>query len=87
MAIRAHSRIAEFTSYMPLQHFQEFERGNFIVQILSGEFSRIHYGQVHEQSNKKIKSIKGPIDFVNLTSDELQRKWVIAGPEIAEYLE
>ena len=65
------------------QHFQEFERGNFIVQILSREFSQ----KVHEQSNKTIKSIKGPIDFVNLASDDFQRKWLIAGPEIAEYLE
>ena len=69
------------------QHFPEFERGLFIVHILSRESSRIHYDQVHEQSKKTIKSIKGPIDFVNLASDELQRKWVIAGLKIAEYLE
>ena len=50
------------------------------------EFSRIHYDQAHKQSNKTIKSTKGPIDFVNRASDELQR-WEIAGPEIAEYLE
>ena len=67
---------------------QEFERGNFVVQISSREFSRIHYDQAHEQSNKTIKSIKGPIDFVNRASDELQRRHEdIAGPEIAEYLE
>ena len=55
------------------QLYQEFERGNFVVQISSREFSRIHYDQAHEQSNKTIKSIKGPIDFVNRASDELQR--------------
>ena len=65
---------------------QEFERGNFVVEISSREFSRIHYDQAHKQSNKTIKSTKGPIDFVNRASDELQR-WEIAGPEIAEYLE
>ena len=32
-------------------------------------------------------SIKGPIDFVNRASDELQRRWEIAGRKIAEYLE
>ena len=69
------------------QLYQEFERGNFVVQISGREFSRIHYDQAHEQSNKTIKSNKGPIDFVNRRSDELQRRWEIAGSEIAEYLE
>ena len=67
--------------------YQEFERGNFVVQISGREFSRIHYDQAHEQSNKTIKSIKGPIDFLNHATDELHRRWEIAGPEIAEYLE
>ena len=69
------------------QLYQEFERGNFVVQISGREFSRIHYDQAHEQSNKTIKTIKGPIDFVNRASDELQRRCEIAGPEIVEYLE
>ena len=69
------------------QLYQEFERGNFVVQISSREFSRIHYDQAREQSNKTIKSIKGPIDFVDRASDELQRRWEIAGLKIAEYLE
>ena len=69
------------------QIYQEFQRGHFVVQISSREFSRIHYDQSHEQSNKTIKSMKGPIDFVNRASDELQRRWEIAGPEIAQYLE
>ena len=68
-------------------HIQEFERGNFVVQISSREFLWIHYDQAHKQSNKTIKSIKGPIDFVNRASNELQRRWKIAGPEIAKYLE
>ena len=69
------------------QLYQEFERGNFVVEISSREFSRIDYDQAHKQSNKTIKSIKGPIDFVNRASDELQRRLEITGPEIAEYLE
>ena len=56
------------------QLYQEFERGNFVVQISGREFSRIDYDQAHEQSNKTIKTIKGPIDFVNRASDELQRR-------------
>ena len=69
------------------QLYQKFERGNFVVQISSREFSPIHYDQAHEQSNKTVKSIKGQINFVNRESDELQRRWEITGPEIAEYLE
>ena len=70
------------------QLYQKFERGNFVVQISSREFSPIHYDQAHEQSNNKtVKSIKGQINFVNRESDELQRRWEITGPEIAEYLE
>ena len=69
------------------QLYQEFKRGNFVVQISSREFSRIHYDQAREQSNKTIKSIKGPIDFVDRASDELQRRWEIAGLKIAKYLE
>ena len=47
----------------------------------------MNYDQAHEQSNKTIKSIKGPIDFVNHASDEIQKSLEIAGLEIAEYLD
>ena len=69
------------------QLYQEFEKGNIVVQISNRKFSRIHYDQAHEQSNETKKSIKRPIDFMNRASDELQRRWEIAGPKIAEYLE
>ena len=67
--------------------FKEFSEGKFGVQISNREFSRIHYDHAHEQANKIIKSIKGPVDFVNRDNDNLQRRWEIAGPEVAEYLE
>ena len=69
------------------QLYQEFERGKIVAQISNRKFSRIHYDQAHEQSNETKKSIKRPIDFMNRASDELQRRWEIAGPKIAEYLE
>ena len=56
------------------QLYQEFKRGNFVVQISGREFSRTHYDQAHEQSNKTIKSINGPIDSVNHASDDSQRR-------------
>ena len=65
----------------------EFSTGNFVGQISNREFSRIHYDQAHEQCNKEIKSISGPINFVNRSDESLQRRWEIAGPEIAEYLQ
>ena len=52
------------------QLYQESERETFVVQISNREFSRIHYDQAHKQSNKTIKSNKGPIDILN----ELQRR-------------
>ena len=57
---------------------EQFEAGHFVVQVSGREFSRIHYDQAHEQSNKTIKSISGPINFVNRANDELQRRWEIA---------
>ena len=60
---------------------------HFAVQVSSWAFSRIHYNQAREQSNKTIKSISGPINFVNRANDNLQIRWEIAGPEIAQYLE
>ena len=63
--------------------YQEFERGNFVVQISSIQFLRIHYDQ---PNNKTINYIKGPIDFMNCARDELQSRWEIVGPKIAEYL-
>ena len=67
--------------------YKEFSTGNFVVQISNREFSRIHYNQAHEQCNKVIKSISGPINFVNRSDESLQRRWEIAGPEIALYLQ
>ena len=82
MAILAHSRFAEFAHHMPSTLSRIWKR-----KYCCPDFKRIHYDQAYEQSNKTIKSIKGPIDFVNRVYDVLQRRWEIAGPEIAEYLE
>ena len=57
------------------QLYQDFERGNFVVQSSGRQFLQIHYDQADEQSNKTIKFIIGPIDLVNCASDELQRRW------------
>ena len=54
-----------------------------LIQISGSQFSRIHYDQ---PNNKTIKYVRGPIGFVNCTSNELQRNWEIAEPKIAEYL-
>ena len=67
--------------------YQEFFDGNFVAQITNKSFSKIHFDQAHEQSNKTIKSISGPINFVNRADENLQRRWEIAGPEIADFLE
>ena len=67
--------------------YKEFLNGHIDVQITEKSFSKIHYDHAHEQSNKTIKSIRGPIDFVNQSDENIQRRWEIAGAEIADYLE
>ena len=69
------------------QVYQEFIEGKCVVQISNKESSRIHYDHAHEQSNKTIKSISGPINFENRADDDLQRRREVAGPEVAEYIE
>ena len=64
----------------------EFEAGNFTLSMSGRNFSNIHPDQAHEQSNKMIKSIRGPINFVNKVDEQTQRKWEIVGPEIIQYL-
>ena len=54
-----------------------------MVQISGSQFSRIHYDQ---PNSKTVKYIKGPVDFLNCSSDELQSRCETAGPKIAEYL-
>ena len=81
----AYSRFAEFTYHMP-STLSRIWKGTFVVQISGRQFSQIHYDQAHEQSNKAIKYIKGPIDFVNCACNELQSRWEIAGPKFAKYL-
>ena len=54
-------------------------------EISGRQFAQIHYDQAQEQSNKTIKYIKGPIDFVNWASDELQSRWEIAGTKITKF--
>ena len=67
------------------QLYQEFERGNFVAEISGRQFAQIHYDQAHEQNNKTIKYIKGPIEFVNWASDELHSRWEIAGTKITKF--
>ena len=70
MAISANSRFACILPITCPEPYQEFQRGNVGVQISGRKFSRIHYGQAHEQSNATIKSMKGPIDLVFRASHE-----------------
>ena len=51
--------------------YGEFVAGNFAAQITGRQFSRIHFNQAHEQNNKTIKSISGPIHFVDRSDENL----------------
>ena len=47
--------------------------GNFVALISGGQFSRIYYGQAHEQSHNTIQFIIGPIDFVKVERSRDQK--------------
>ena len=42
--------------------------------------------QAHEQANKQMKSIRDPINLVNMQDSSTQRKWETAEPETSQYL-
>ena len=57
------------------------------MQIPGRQFSRFDFDRAHEQSNKAIKFIIKPMDFINHVNNELQRRWEIAELKIDKYLD
>ena len=50
-----------------LSAIKNLKEGKLAVQISVSQFSRVHYDQ---PNNKTIKYMKGPVYFVNCSSDE-----------------
>ena len=61
--------------------YEEFKKGNFVVQKSSNVFSAMAMDQAHEQMNDVIKGDGGVIGITNNPSALL--KWTTACPEIA----
>ena len=45
--------------------YDEFKKGNFVVNNCGNSFSKIAMDQAQENNNKKIKSVSGYINLVN----------------------
>ena len=59
-----------------------FERGTFVVNKSSRDFSAIPIDQAHEQANTVIKAVGGAI---GMTEDHSAlRRWMVAGPEVSQ---
>ena len=68
------------------EHNQEFERGNFVVQISSIEsFQEFIMTKLTNKATRQFH--QRAINILNHESNELQRRWEIAIPKIAKYLE
>ena len=65
--------------------YKNLEKGFFSFQKSNKEFSRMALDQVHEQSNKVIKSTGGTTDLVNIHDSSLIR-WETCGHEIARII-
>ena len=65
--------------------YKNLEKGFFSFQKSNKEFSRMVLDQVHEQSNKVIKSTDGTTDLVNIHDSSLIR-WETCGHEIARII-
>ena len=67
------------------QLYPEFEKENFVAQVSGRQFSRIHYDQAHKNGAKQLSLSK--FQSISCKRWVTERKWKIAGPKIAKYLE
>ena len=67
--------------------YDEFKKGNFVVNTCGNSFSKITMDQTQEHNNKKIKSVSGYINLVNQEDKKLLEKIELCWPEILQCLE
>ena len=67
--------------------YDEFKKGNFVVNTRGNSFSKITVGQAQEHNNKKIKSVSGYINLINQEDKKRLEKNELCWPEIHHYLE
>ena len=54
--------------------YDEFEKGNFVVNTHGNIFSKIAMDQAQEHNSKKIKSVSGYINLVNEKDKKILEK-------------
>ena len=54
--------------------YDEFEKGNFVVNAQGNIFSKIAMDQAQEDNSKRIKSVSGYINLVNQKDEKLLEK-------------
>ena len=67
--------------------YDEFKKGNFVVNTRGDSFSKITMDQAQEHTNKNIKSVSAYINLVNQEDKKLLEKIELWWPEIHQYLE
>ena len=67
--------------------YDEFKKGNFVVNTCGNSFSNFTIGQAQKHCNKKIKSVSGYINMVNQEDKELFQKIEFCWEENHQYLE
>ena len=67
--------------------YDEFKKGNFVVNTRGDSFSKITMDQAQEHTNKNIKSVSAYINLVNQEDKKLLEKTELWWPEIHQYLE
>ena len=65
--------------------YEEFNKGNFVVQKSTHVFSTMAMDQAHEQMNDLIKGDGGVIGITDNPSALI--KWITAGPEISRIVD
>ena len=67
--------------------YDEFKKGNFVVNTCGNSFSNFTIGQAQKHCNKKIKSVSGYINMVNQEDKKLFQKIEFCWEENHQYLE
>ena len=67
--------------------YDEFKKGNFVVNTCGNSFSNFTIGQAQKHCNKKIKSVSGYINLVNQENKKLLQKTELCWAENHQYLE
>ena len=67
--------------------YKEFAAGNFSFSKTNKQFFRMALDQLHEQTNKYIKSVSSATALINWQDDSALVRWELCGPELCRMIE